>query len=165
MKKYLLLLGSAMILAACGATDEPEVSEEASSTSEVLQESSSAVSEVAVVTELPADEIGAGAFNLVNSSGTTETGEPITVLYKPDTVGADFDIRTLDFDGSRLTFVYVDGVYVEKYQFGETWIQFDVPDSILKKEGLHTVSLIQYENDDQSGTIITAKHHQFKVVK
>jgi len=64
-----------------------------------------------------------------------------------------------------LTFVYVDGVYAEKYQFGETWVQFDVPDGVLKKEGMHTVSLIQYENDDQSGTIVTAKHHQFKVVK
>ena len=165
MKKYLFLFGSAMILAACGAPAEPEVSEAASSTSEVLQESSSAVSEAAVVTELPADEIGAGSFNLVNASGSTETGQPITVLYVPDTVGADFDIRTAEFDGSHFTYVYVDGVFVEKAQFGESQHQFDVPDDILKNEGMHTVSLIQYDNDEPGGNIITVKHHQFEVKK
>lgn len=164
-RKMTLLGLSALTLAACGTPSDVEVSEEASSTSAVLQESSSAISEVSKVTEIPQEEIGTGYFNLVNASGTTEMGQPITVLYEPDTVGADFDIETTDFDGSHLTYIYVDGIFIEKKQFGTAQHQFDVPDDILKNEGTHIVSLIQYDNDEENGKAITVKHQAFEVTK
>ena len=48
MKKYLLLLGSALVLAACGSPSDVEVSEEASSTAAASSEVASAVSEETV---------------------------------------------------------------------------------------------------------------------
>ena len=48
MKKYLLLFGSALVLAACGSPSDVEVSEEASSTAAASSEAASAVSEETV---------------------------------------------------------------------------------------------------------------------
>ena len=48
MKKYLLLFGSALVLAACGTSSDVEVSEEASSTASASSEAASAVSEETV---------------------------------------------------------------------------------------------------------------------
>lgn len=165
MKKTLFILSTALLLAACsnGADTADKATESASvATSEIASSAESNITKATDV-DVPTEEIGDGYFNLVNASGDTSMGQPITVLYDPDTIGTDFDIETYEFDGSHTTYVYVDGTFVEKQTFSETQYQFDVPNEILKKEGTHIVSLVQYDNDEESGIPITVKHQAFEV--
>lgn len=157
--KLLAVLGiCGAVLAACGAESTKNQEESSETTSEVVSESEEQAS-----VNIPEEETGTGYFNLVNASGSTEMGQPITVFYEPDTVGTEFDIETTEFDGSHLTYIYVDGVFVEKQQFSESQHQFDVPDNILEAEGTHIVSLVQYDNDQEDGNPITVKHQAFEV--
>ena len=107
-------------------------------------------------------ETGQGTFYLENESGTTENGDPITIYDGGDTQILQIGITTNGFDGSKLTYVYVDGELLTKEQFGETATVLNLESKHLKS-GTHQVVLKQYENDDESTAPVTVKFASYEV--
>ena len=152
MKKQVLVVSSALLLFGCGNQVEEQQQEE------VKQE------QALPTVELPNKEIGEGSIELFNASGSTENGQPITIYYNPDVIEADFELVGMDFNGELLSYIYVDNVEVESKQVGlMSQIQIDVPDSILSKTGLHTVTVAQYPDNDTTQEPVTIKTKQFEV--
>lgn len=107
-------------------------------------------------------EVGQGTLYLENESGTTENGDPIVIYDGGDTQLMQIDLNTNDFDGSKLTYVYVDGDLVTKEQFGDSQTSLDLESKHLK-EGTHQVVLKQYENDDEKTDPVTVKFASYEV--
>lgn len=107
-------------------------------------------------------EVGQGSFYLVNESGTTENGEPITIYDGGDTQLMQIGLNTTDFDGGKLTYVYVDGDLVTKEQYGDSQSTLDLESKHLKP-GTHQVVLKQYENDDETTNPVTVKFASYEV--
>lgn len=107
-------------------------------------------------------ELGQGSFDIANVSGNTASGDDITVIYDPDTFPTDISIETKGIDGSKMSFIYVDGEFVAEEHLGYTttsiWLQ-DTPVAI--EEGVHTIQLVQYDTDDESGEIVTFKSQKY----
>lgn len=107
-------------------------------------------------------EVGQGTFYLENESGTTENGDPIVIYDGGDTQLLQIGLNTDDFDGSKLTYVYIDGELVTKEQYGDSQSTLDLESKHLK-EGTHQVVLKQYENDDEKTDPVTVKFASYEV--
>lgn len=107
-------------------------------------------------------EVGQGTFYLENESGTTENGDPIVIYDGGDTQLMQIGLNTADFDGSKLTYVYIDGELVTKEQYGDSQSTLDLESKHLK-EGTHQVVLKQYENDDETTDPVTVKFASYEV--
>lgn len=150
-----------LLLSACGNNEkENEKAKENSEQTEIVEKENKAE-----MGNFPEEETGDGTFYLMNESGDTMMGQPIMVLYKEDTVGPNFDIVTEGFDGSHITYIYIDNELIDKEQLGDSQIQTEIPEHIKKNEGMHIVSLVQYEDDDTSKEAILVKHDSFEIKK
>lgn len=107
-------------------------------------------------------EVGQGTFYLENESGTTESGDPIVIYDGGDTQLMQIGLNTTDFDGGKLTYVYIDGELVTKEQYGDSQSTLDLESKHLK-EGTHQVVLKQYENDDEKTDPVTVKFASYEV--
>lgn len=107
-------------------------------------------------------EVGQGSFYLVNESGTTENGDPIVIYDGGDTQLMQIGLNTTDFDGSKLTYVYIDGELATKEQYGDSQSSLDLESKHLKP-GTHQVVLKQYENDDENTDPVTVKFANYEV--
>lgn len=107
-------------------------------------------------------EVGQGTFYLENESGTTENGDAITIYDGGDTQLMQIGLNTTGFDGSKLTYVYIDGDLATKEQYGDSQSTLDLESKHLK-EGTHQVVLKQYENDDETTDPITVKFASYEV--
>ncbi len=104
--------------------------------------------------DTPAGGTSKITLNTVNS--TSEDGKvPILYVSKEDAIiqiGMDLE----NFDKSKQSFVYVDKTYVRKEQFGESaQTSVDLEEAMLK-QGIHTVSVVQFDNDDPKDGSVTA---------
>ena len=99
--------------------------------------------------------MGDSTFYIAGSSGATENRD--TILIYPDIESIPFayvDYELWDMDGTVQTYIYLDGVEMDKQQAGEGY-QSSIP---LENEwqvsaGSHKVEAVQYEGNDPSGTI------------
>lgn len=108
-------------------------------------------------------EIGNGTVVLSTVGGTTENGNTPTVFVGQDTLLDQISLSAENFDGSKLSYVYIDGMLNTKEQLGEmTQTTITVQDNSLK-EGKHKVEVVQYDNDEQTGTPITYKVVNYEV--
>lgn len=96
-----------------------------------------------------------------------QSAEPVFYVSTPEGSSKDLDCPVLfadesefetigiwidNFDGSKLTYFYIDGELVEKEQ--ETGMYEDIVlTKEAKKEGKHTVSAVQYEDNKEGGEI------------
>lgn len=156
MKKILALLLISVLIVGC---DSPTQKEEAT---EVVEEGAvqEAVEEEEMIFEI--EEIGQGSFYLENESGTTENGDPLIIYEDGETQLLQIGIMTNEFDGSKLTFVYVDNELLTKEQYSNSQSTLTLEQKHLK-EGLHQVVLKQFENDDDSTEPITVKFAEYEV--
>lgn len=156
MKKILALLLISVLIVGC---DNPTQKEEAT---EVVEEGAvqEAVEEEEMIFEI--EEIGQGSFYLENESGTTENGDPLIIYEDGETQLLQIGIMTNEFDGSKLTFVYVDNELLTKEQYSNSQSTLTLEQKHLK-EGQHQVVLKQFENDDDSTEPITVKFAEYEV--
>lgn len=145
----------ALTLIACSNNKPQDTKEENKTTN------SAAVEDVKTA-PVEETEVGQGTFYLENESGTTENGDPITIYDGGDTQLMQIGLNTTDFDGSKLTYVYIDGELVTKEQYGDSQSSLDLESKHLK-EGTHQVVLKQYENDDESTDPVTVKFASYEV--
>lgn len=108
-------------------------------------------------------EVGNGSVVLSTTGGTTENGNTPVVFVGQDTLLEQIGLSAENFDGSKLSYVYIDGMLNTKEQLGEiTQTTITLQDNSLK-EGKHKVEVVQYDNDEQTGTPVTYKVATYEV--
>ncbi|MFR9069316.1 hypothetical protein ACQQ2T_08965 [Paraclostridium tenue] len=108
-------------------------------------------------------EIGNGDVVLSTTGGTTENGNILTVFVGKDTQLDQIGLSSENLDGSKLSYVYIDGMLNTKEQLGEmSQTTITLQDNSLK-EGKHKVEVVQYDNDEQTGTPVTYKVVNYEV--
>ncbi len=104
------------------------------------------------------DIIGDAVFYLAGEAGNTKGGciyrsweEPSEIFYSAE-----------GFDDSLPTYVYIDGILNGTYQIGtgSGYLQLNEEN---RKEGLHTVDVIQYANDDSVSEIVICKKCRYQM--
>lgn len=146
-KTILLILFLVLVLSACSRSSESE-----SSTKEKDFDGSSY------------NEIGDGTFYLINESGTTENGNIIVIYADKDTVMTQIGADTLGFDGSLLSYIYIDGMETSKEQLADSQTSITLEKDALAV-GVHVVECVQYENNDTDGSVITYKSGSYEVIE
>lgn len=150
MKKLLVLLMSIMMifsLTACGGESSDAEKSDTEQTETVKR-------------DLPKgdyNDVGDGTFYLTGPSGSTENGDKI-IIYpdKDSTPHAYVGIELWDLDGSVQTYIYVDGVKMDKQQVGAGYqgsIDFDDDSLWAITDGEHEVEAVQYADNDTSKDI------------
>ena len=108
-------------------------------------------------------EIGNGDVVLSTTGGTTENGNIPTVFVGQDTQLDQIGLSSENLDVSKLSYVYIDGMLNTKEQLGEmSQTTITLQDNSLK-EGKHKVEVVQYDNDEQTGTPVTYKVVNYEV--
>lgn len=109
-------------------------------------------------------ETGEGTLNIANVSGNTADGAEVTVMYDPDTFPTSVGMTTSGIDGSKTSYIYVDGQLVTKEQLGDTQTSVDLQDTpVAIEEGKHKLELVQYDNDSEDGNVVTFKAQEYTV--
>lgn len=108
------------------------------------------------------EDMGEGTMYISTPSGTSEDGN-IPILYEEsDTVFDQIGLSTIDMDGSKLSYIFIDGIQSASEQLAETDMTLNLLEDNLT-EGVHLVEVVQFENDDTEGAVITYKSAQYEV--
>lgn len=163
MKKVSLLAITALtVLAVAGCSNNTD--ESASNNSSTAESSSVAESTAKEEKDMFADqaEVGEGTLNLAHTSGNTADGDEITIYYDKDTFPTSVAVETADIDGSKLSYIYVDGQLVTDEQLGDSLRDIQLQDTpVAIKEGTHNIQLVQYADDKEGGEIVTFKQQPY----
>ncbi|MDR0298497.1 MAG: hypothetical protein LBI13_00160 [Streptococcaceae bacterium] len=111
-------------------------------------------------------QVGEAKFNIQNASGNTANGEKIVILDSLDTSLLQIGYSAEGFDGTKLTYIYVDGIKSDKQQWGENLSQGSVTlysDKGNLKIGTHKIEVVQYDTDKESGTITAFNSQEYTV--
>ncbi|HDX9580685.1 TPA: hypothetical protein ROX88_004351 [Bacillus pseudomycoides] len=157
MKKFIITGLSVMLLVGCGVTKEKNVKKETQKEQTVYAQQENKYSFPEGVTP-----IGEGKMKVVTPDGTSENGNVPVVFIKKDTIIQQVEIELANFQADKEIFVYVDKQFEEKHQASEL-TQTTIA---LKKEtlqpGVHTVTVIQFENNDPNGKVINFAEAKFE---
>lgn len=107
-------------------------------------------------------EKGNGTMVLYGPSGSTENGKKLLFYLDKGTSITQFTLSARDFDGSLLSFVYIDGKLVSKEQLADTDQSIDMQGDSLKA-GDHKVEVLQYEGNDPTKPYVTYKAASYEV--
>lgn len=146
MKKItalVLVFAIALVLVACG--DNASTKEEKSKEKKVEKDFEGEYS-----------DMGAGEIVISTPSGTSEDGNVPVLFTAKDDLLIDIGLDTYEFDGSKLSYVYVDGMENDKNQFAETQATIGLMKADLKPVK-HKVEVVQYDNDKPDGNVVTYK--------
>lgn len=108
------------------------------------------------------EETGSGTFYVTTPSGTSEDGNVPILYFGEDDFLVSIGMEAWDFDGSRLTYIYLNGKEIETEQLADTQSSIGLEQGDIQ-EGENTVVAVQYDNDDPSGEIVTYKTASFEV--
>lgn len=127
--------------------------------------SSSGSEAASVLTEGDYSDVGNGTFYISNASGSTENGDEIIVYPDMNSIPfAYIDYELWDLDGSVLTYIYLDGIEMDKQQVGAGFqSSISLDDKSEVTEGRHTVTAVQYEGNDPAGEIVFFRSAEFTV--
>ena len=106
--------------------------------------------------------MGDGTMYLSTAGGTTEN-DNIPVLFEAsDTVLDTIEINTTGFDGSKLSYIYIDGMLNTKEQLGDSQSSISLEKDALA-EGTHKVEVVQYDTNEPDGTMVTYKTASYEI--
>lgn len=108
------------------------------------------------------EDMGDGTMYIACASGTSEDGNVPVLFEAADTVLDQIGLDSMGMDGSHLSYIYIDGKETAKEQLAESQISLDLQGDALKA-GTHKVEVVQYDNDEPSGTVITYKTASYEV--
>ena len=166
MKKFICTAVTfAMIVAsitACGGKTT-ETQAPATEAAQCVAVSEAAVTEAAAGVDFSGDyeDMGDGTMYIACASGTSEDGNVPVLFEAADTILDQIGLDSTGMDGSHLSYIYVDGKETAKEQLADSQISLDLQGDALKV-GIHKVEVVQYDNDDPSGTVITYKTASFE---
>ncbi|CAM2743583.1 hypothetical protein HAHI6034_03150 [Hathewaya histolytica] len=106
--------------------------------------------------KMPKKEMGKGKIEISTAGGTSGGGKiPVEFIGK-DAQISQIGLNSEEFDGAKLSYIFIDGKEVEKEQLGNTQTAINLKGNALK-EGKHKVEVVQFDNDKTDGKIITYK--------
>lgn len=160
-KKFLALMLSTLFLASCGAKQESTNKEEQKKMEETKKEEKKNEKVKKDIPEGTFSDMGKGEFYISTPGGTSENNNIPPILVKNESM-IQIGINSREFDGSKISFIYIDGKFVEKYQLADTQDSIELKKNMLSK-GKHKIEVFQFENDDMKGKIITYKSAEYEV--
>lgn len=145
MKKYLaFILAALMLMSACGSAPA-----EAEQKQRDLPEGNYT-------------ELGEGTVYIATPGGTSEDGNVPVIYAEKGTIMMDIGLEAWEFNGSNLSYIYVDGMLRDKQQLADTQSYLTLKQEQLTV-GVHTVEVVQYANDDPASDMITYRMMQYEV--
>lgn len=154
-----LLLGLVMIfvLAACGeSNDNPAEDSAQVSDSQYTQDTQR---------DLPEgdyQEMGDGSMFISTPSGTSENGNVPVIYVESDLTLTQIGMSSEGMNGGSLSYIYIDGMLADKQQMANYQGSIDLTGDQLS-EGIHKIEVVQYENDDTSGTMTVYKSASYEI--
>lgn len=114
--------------------------------------------------QLPSDikDKGKGSVQIATPSGTSENGQVPFIYADKDTMLTQIGLNSSEFDGSKLSYLIIDGMLNDKEQLGDSQISLSLQKELLNV-GKHKVEVVQYDNDKIDGNIITYKVASYEV--
>ncbi|MGE7889250.1 hypothetical protein ACQKN7_18045 [Bacillus cereus] len=157
MKKFIITGLSVLLLVGCGA---PQEKEDAQSKQE--EQVVNASDENMVVFPEGAISIGEGKVKVITPDGTSENGNIPTVFIKKDTLIQQVELELSNFQSDKETFIFVDQMYTDKHQVtSTTQTTVQLKEKTLET-GSHTITAVQYENNDPKGKVINFNQATFE---
>lgn len=186
MKKKIVVLALALsvVMAGCGSssssTTSSAESKAASSESSVTSESTtdtttvssssttntttaSSSSATATAGKIDAADTGSATVYISTASGTSENGEVPVEIISQDTTADQIGVTAENFDGVKMTYIYIDGIVNNITQYGEMTDDVIELEGDALKEGTHNVQFIQYDNDSEDGNVVECHSAQYEV--
>ncbi|PGR80796.1 hypothetical protein COC43_06015 [Bacillus thuringiensis] len=157
MKKFIITGLSVLLLVGCGA---PQEKEDAQSKQE--EQVVNASDENMVVFPEGAMSIGEGKVKVITPDGTSENGNIPTVFIKKDTLIQQVELELSNFRSDKETFIFVDQMYTDRHQVtSTTQTTVQLKEKTLET-GSHTITAVQYENNDPKGKVISFNQATFE---
>lgn len=157
LKKFMITGLTVIILAGCGKIQDTEHVNEKNTEQFVDAEGATKYS-----FPKKSDATHEGSITVITPAGTSENGNIPTVFIKKDTIIQQVEIELSNFQEDKEIFLYVDEIFEDRHQvsnFTDTTIE-------LKREtlepGMHTITAVQFENDDPSGQVISFAEAKFE---
>jgi ABC-type Fe3+-hydroxamate transport system substrate-binding protein len=107
-------------------------------------------------------DTGKGTIVISTPSGTSENGNVPYFFCGDGPALIQMGIRVRDFDGSKLSYIYVDGKKDGKEQYADTDGSVILTGDLLSV-GTHKVEVVQYDTDKPDGKIVTYKTASYEV--
>lgn len=150
MKKIIITMSLIFSLGLVGCGQKTEVKQ--TNTNEVKQETKAEIKNEFKFPE-GQSKVGKGTIYISTPSGTSENGSVPVLMVEKDTSITQIGLNASNFDGSKVSYIYVNKKFVQKEQLGEmTQSSLNLEGDLLK-DGTYTVSVVQYENDDINGKV------------
>lgn len=108
------------------------------------------------------EDTGNGSIRLESGNSSSENGIPV-LRVSSENVLVQLRLIVSDFDVNHISYVYVDGVIFLTRQFGSADNYLNLSGDSLEA-GTHHVEVIQYDNNDESGNVITYKQADYEVI-
>ncbi|MED3323751.1 hypothetical protein P4377_20125 [Bacillus thuringiensis] len=157
MKKFIITGLSVLLLVGCGA---PQEKEDAQSKQE--EQVVNASDENMVVFPEGVMSIGEGKVKVITPDGTSENGNIPTVFIKKDTLIQQVELELSNFQSDKETFIFVDQMYTDRHQVtSTTQTTVQLKEKTLET-GSHTITAVQYENNDPKGKVISFNQATFE---
>ncbi len=161
MKKLIIAGLSIGLLAGCGSTDTKSEAKDQTTQSEKSETSNKKTSKYPFPKD--ATPVGDGKIAVSTPAGNSENGNVPVLFLGKDTIMTQIGIDYATFQGDKQTFVYVDKIFKETTQVGElTQSTFPLEEDSLKP-GVHTVTAVQFENDDPKGKVLNFVEAKYEV--
>lgn len=107
-------------------------------------------------------EIGSGEFVITTPTINSENDVP--VIFVDELKGlAQLDFQSEGFDGSRCSYIYIDGKLNTIEQLGEMNLDTLTIDEEQLSNGIHKVEVVQFDNNKSNGTPVTYKVCNYEV--
>ncbi|OPJ60194.1 hypothetical protein [Clostridium oryzae] len=107
-------------------------------------------------------DMGKGSISISTPSGSSENGKVPFIYNNKDATMEQIGLNTNNIDGSKLSYVLVDGIISDKDQLSDSQSTLTLQGDHLKA-GKHKVELLQFSNDKPTGKIITYKTANYEV--
>ena len=158
MKKLILSLVVIMVMGMSGCAGQPKPKVVPTTKVAVKQE----VKKVEKVRIMDIAEMGKGTIYISTPAGTSEGGNTPVLMTKKDDIITQIGYDGENIDGSKITYLYIDGKLKSKEQMSERCQgSIDLKGADLKV-GVHIIEFIQYDTDKEDGKVVVYKVSRYK---
>ncbi|MGH4050935.1 MAG: hypothetical protein ACREVX_06220 [Clostridium sp.] len=163
MKKSIAILSIILITLSFVGCSSPSKNEEITNKKTVVEKKAEPTVEVIrIKTPAGIKDTGKGRIEIDTPSGNSNDGVVPFIYADKETVLTQIGLNAWEFDGAKLSYIFVDGILNFKDQLGDTQTSITLKENDLKI-GNHTVEVTQYDNDKMDGKISTYKLDSYEV--
>ncbi|WP_342715436.1 hypothetical protein AAG068_18785 [Bacillus paramycoides] len=161
MKKLIIAGLSIGLLAGCGSTDSKSEAKDNTTQSSTSETSNKKTSKYPFPKD--ATSVGEGKIKVSTPAGNSENGNAPVLFANNNDLMLHLGIDYANFQGDKQTFVYVDKIFKETLQVAELTQTSIILSEDTLKPGVHTVTAVQFENDDPKGKVLNFIEAKYEV--